>query len=248
MLQRVFFVLFKFVNMAAGKRTTVNRTRSDRRLKKAAVVFSGPGPLVVPGVTRSGGAFVRAQPFSGEKKYKDTDVANVTIPNTGVVHPTLLGIDQGATEITRVGNRIRLKNVNIFFSFSIPSTATAADAEDVIRIIFFVDTQCNGLAPGVTDILKTANFLSFRNMNQADRFVILKDKVFAMNSMSANGTACVALHRHVKMSWKGDKLITYGGGGDTVSALKSTNVAVMVISASGNAQIQYKCRVKYTDV
>lgn len=117
---------------------------------------------------------------AGEKKLIDVAVTAYDVNTTGSF--TLLnGCVQGSDYTQRIGRKILLKSVYIRGFVTpqqavVPSAATASVAQQV-RMILFVDSQPNGAAPAVTDLLNTAHPASQLNLNNRDRFKVLRDEV-----------------------------------------------------------------------
>lgn len=208
----------------------------------------------IPGVHRTEGAYMRSM-VPGEKKYKDTAVALFTPATGGGVEDSILHIAQNTTDTGRIGNRIRLRNVNIKFTLLLPVTTTVADGSDTIRIILFIDHQCNGATATVANLLTTPSWESFRNMNQVERFHVIKDKVIDINAtagMRGAGadpvtSSLAPTGKSFRMAWKGDIPIYYSGTDGLIAEIRSENIGIMVISKSGRAGLQWCARVKFQD-
>ena len=69
----------------------------------------------------------------------------------------------------------------------IASTNSSA-ASNLVRIIVYLDRQCNGAAAGVTDLLESASYLSFRNLANQSRFKFLYDKTIPINVVASTIT------------------------------------------------------------
>ena len=87
---------------------------------------------------------------------------------------------QGSTQVTRIGNRIVIKKVQVrgyFLGIGDTAMTVATDeANNLARIIIAVDHQCNGSLPNPEDILSlTTSINSFRDLDNSDRFTILFD-------------------------------------------------------------------------
>jgi len=187
-----------------------------------------------------------------EKKFLDSPVYIVSA-TAGSIQADFNGLAQGSAAGQRVGNRVNLTNFNLHAECA--AGTKIRNEASTHRIILFIDKQCNGAAPAVTDILQTASVYSFRNMYTLDRFVILKDKLFTLNA-NAPGSSATTLQlensRVIKMSWKGNLPIFYSGIGSGVGNISSNNVGLLYIcdtaNQAGDAQgMVGTARVKYTD-
>ena len=78
----------------------------------------------IPGVSRTSGAYSRSLPGSNEKKYLDTDYADTVVAAAGQIEDSLVHIPQNTTDTGRIGNRVRLRNINIKGTVTLPATST----------------------------------------------------------------------------------------------------------------------------
>lgn len=223
-----------------------SRAYSSARSKRPVKQHAGKRAYV-PGVTRTAGSYARN--FSrDEKKWLDTTRAHANVPVTAVFMDTLNGLAVGNTVNTRIGNRVCLKNVNLYITASAATGSTAGQGDDVFRVILYIDHQCNGAAATATDILESDVYDSFRNMNQAERFTVLKDKFITFSGLTGAGASTNASNpKFHKMSWKGSMFLHYGGAGATVADLRSNNVGVLLITRSAHISATVQARIKYTD-
>lgn len=120
-----------------------------------------------------------------EVKTLDLPAQTVTINSTATVTPLNL-IRAGSSFFNRIGRKICIKSVRI--NGQIKTTGTAVVTNEYDRILLVYDRQTNGALPSINDILQTTDqagtnttgaFSGF-NMNNTDRFVILRDIRFAV--------------------------------------------------------------------
>lgn len=90
--------------------------------------------------------------INSEYKYIDTVTTLSSVVNTGTV-TYLSGIAQGVTDITRVGNKILIKDILVRLQLEINSTPANATT----RIIFFASRQVNGVLPTIAEVLQSAS-------------------------------------------------------------------------------------------
>ncbi len=92
---------------------------------------------------------------------------------------------QGTTALTRIGDKIIVRSINLRLTFrQPPTTATVlgTTAGNLVRVILLIDHQCNGTVPTVGDILTTTTDTnSFREMQTTARFTVLMDKFIVFN-------------------------------------------------------------------
>jgi len=113
------------------------------------------------------------------REKKNNDVAANFAATIGVATwstPLLLnGIATGDDGTSRDGRKILTKSILIRWMLNTDTDAT--DFGHSVRMVLFYDKQANNAVPAVTDLFTTDNVLTTNNLNNADRFVILKDKI-----------------------------------------------------------------------
>lgn len=139
-----------------------------------------------------GGYGSRMPSSRSEKKVSDIGVGSLQVNTTGTV--TLLHIPTLGTDYTnRIGRKTLCKSIYVRGRVNLESatnyTGGVLVAAQSARMIVFEDCQPNGAAPGVTDLLVSADPSSQLNLNNRDRFKILKDKVWFMDGMSTTSTS-----------------------------------------------------------
>lgn len=203
----------------------------------------------MPGYTRSVGAYRRSMPRSLEKKYLDTALTSTADISAGAVLNSLNLVPQGTTDVTRIGNKIRITNINCHGYANNDDQTTAAFGGGNLRVILFQDKQCNGATAAVTDILKSANIQSFRNMDQVDRFNILYDKVHHIPIMATNALHTSYGARYWKINKKCNIDVHFSSTTGAITEIRSNNIGILYISdqATVNACNQGTARVKFID-
>lgn len=203
-----------------------------------------------------------------EKKVVDTLNNAVAINTTGVF--TLLNaMVPGATEYQRVGRKISMSSVQLrgFIRFR---QAGTAPSNDFIRAILFYDRQPNGAAPVLADVLQdvdntggnSSTSLSSLNINNADRFKILRDMYWSVPSASVataqNGTTGGAQLLDYKpasfrefVSLKGMEVHFNAGTAGTIADITTGSLYLLTVGLRGDVDSQWQCafnsRVRYAD-
>jgi len=118
------------------------------------------------------------RPNRFERKVVDVDRANYNINTTGSL--TLLNLAQLGSDMTnRIGRKTTLRSVYIRGHVKLQQAdqapALTAPGQQW-RFMLVWDTQPNGAAPAITAILKESTPESQLNLDNRDRFKILKDK------------------------------------------------------------------------
>jgi len=217
---------------------------------------------VVPGYTRSVGAYRRSLPGSMEKKYKDTDIEELGDLTNGEITGSLNIIPQGTTDITRIGNKITITNINVHFAVGTDNLGPTMGLQNGnLRVILYLDKQANGAYASPTDILTQSGGAGvttinrFRNMDQVDRFVILKDKTYRtpMNTGYSASTAGTDAVTNTGVIWyKINKVckipIHFSSTTGAITEMKSNNIGILVISDNPYTNFRGAwSRVKYVD-
>lgn len=206
------------------------------------------------GYTRTSGFYGRYNRVSlrnssvSELKYIDTTI-NASAPSTGAILPaagTLVPIAIGTGPSERIGRQVKVKSINAYITLTKNSSGNATD---VVRIILCLDTQCNGSAPTVTDILATASVNSFRNMANSKRFVVLKDTEQTITSTTWNGTAFAPITRQLDIFRKVNYSIEYDQTLNTgaITTIRSNNLVLLAITAYNTIDVLGTVRIRYDD-
>lgn len=115
-----------------------------------------------------------------ESKYIDTAVFTAqTITTTGSVS-CLSAVAQGTTDITRIGNSILAKHLQIRYVVQ----SNTVSHYNALRMILFLDKQnAKGTIPAASEILNGVSINGFINKDNTDRFVILKDDCITVDDV-----------------------------------------------------------------
>lgn len=232
-------------------------------------------PHVVPGYTRDVGFYGRynqSVPRGGgcglasEKKFHDLDLDDAVIASTVGVTGSINVIAQGTTGATRVGRKICIRNISWRFEVSLPAVIPGTDYDDAnfsdtVRVMMFLDTQCNGLiAPGsgFDGILQDDNFQSFNNLANKGRFRILFDRFYVLNRKgyvgfedttplfkysAAEVTISDTFYKKCEIPLEYDANVTTGA----LVSIRSNNLGVLLISRLGKAKFHSKIRLRFED-
>jgi len=212
------------------------------RLARKMVSVKRNGAPNTPGATRGFGANYGA---AGEKKVSDKPSdpvlpdllglqADTTVPAGSIV---LLHAPKVGSEFTsRVGRKTCAKSIYIrgICGLNGPNTGGGPTAgfspSQQLRMILFVDWQPNGAAPVATDILKFANSASQLNLNNRDRFHIIKDKVWFFDTSTSNQAAINRTGASVKVYKKINIETTFNGTVSQGNSATDTQGAIADIS------------------
>lgn len=209
-----------------------------------------------PGKDRTSGYYGRYAGGDAEMKFKDVEVAaaqlsqGATIANSGTINV----IAQGPGESERIGRKCTIKNVFYKYNVSIPEQheVTTPSNGDTIRVILYLDKQCNGETAAATDILETADIHSYRNLANSGRFTILSDRIHVLNyatmaSEAANQLAHSQLVREFSIYKKCNVPIEYNATTGAIAEIRSNNLGFLFICKEGNGGIDGTVRLRYSD-
>lgn len=231
--------------------------RTSMQAERANAYYSGM-PRFRPRVPQTGnvrtvGAYRRSIPGSTEKKFLETNIGTSANFSAGLVFNSLNLIPQGTTDITRIGNKVTITDINIRLILNMDDTTTAGFTKGIFRMIVFIDKQCNGATAGVADLLDGgvlgAGVYSFRELDQVDRFTILKDKVYNLPQVTANPLHTSLTDHYIKWGKKCSVPIHFSAATGAITEIKSNNLGVLFISNNTAVNVAVGlCRVKFTDL
>lgn len=216
--------------------------RSSKRRRTART-------LVVPGRTRLSGYYGRFTGPDAEHKFLDTSHGIVTIASAGTLyHPTINAVAQDTSETGRIGRKCCLKSMSFNFTAFLPGAVAIADTSDSLRIICYLDKQNNSSGGAtVLDILQTASYLSFLNLENSGRFRILFDKRVTLSATAGNGTSTGEVQRSFSIHRKLNYPIEFSGISGLVATVKSNNIGILAISQDDKVQLGSQARVRFSD-
>lgn len=165
----------------------------------------------------------------------------------GAVNCTLLnGVATGTDYTNRIGRTITMSSILIRFKFYVN---TSTNTGDTIRIMLIYDTQTNGAIPTSTDVLQTANYMEPVNLNNRDRFLVLRDKFIGMPAAVITPPLVAGSPREVpvKMYLKLNKDTIYGGTTSGIASIQSGALYLLMISGGGFCNAVYNSRVRFYD-
>lgn len=188
---------------------------------------------------------------SGEAKFFDT-VLNWSFDATGEVPATgqLVLIPQGVTESTRVGRKcsiisIHMRGVVVF------TPGAAATASSVAYFYLVQDTQTNGAAAAVTDVLTSNNMsVAMRNMSNIDRFKVIKRFIIPLTSSAGVTTAYNTVNIPFEYYTGCQIPIEYSSTTGAIGEIRSNNLFILAGtegSSDDTITMSGLCRVRFLD-
>ncbi len=232
-----------------------NRMRSSSSYKRKRVT---PAPTYlkrrktfVPGPIGHGARYAAR---TGEWKFLDTTLNDAIVSATGTVTPTVNIIPQGVTESERVGRKCMIKSFHWRYQVSLAERDAVANPfpGDTLRIVLYVDKQCNGAGIATGDLLENAAFHSFRNLSNSGRFTVLMDKLHTLNyGGMASDTGSVVSQSEVVENYTFNKSlnlpIEFSSTTGAIGEIRSNNIGVFLISSTGTCRFDSTIRIRFSD-
>ncbi len=212
---------------------------------------------------RMGGAHVvRRGRFAGrihrgsEWKFHDTLITPTAMAATGVfvTNGSLCEIPQGVEESERIGRKVVVRTISVKCKMRL-ATSTTATGNNMYRLIFYVDHQCNGATATALDILEQDDLLSFRNLANRSRFDIIYDETKVMNPTAAagNGTANdfgeVFHYKEFDMPVNIPLEFDNSAATGAIATIRSNNIGLMLIMQDATEVVNFTgtVRLRFTD-
>lgn len=165
--------------------TMAMRKKSMAAMKKRGGALAANARLmqvrqrVMGGISRPFPGQLRGQQ-GPELKSLDLPLAQYNLNTTAVLTPLNL-IRVGSTFCNRIGRKIEMQSLRV--SGRLDAIRTIADGE-YLRVMIVYDRQANGALPAIADVLQTTDQATANtttsysgiNLNNRDRFVILRDE------------------------------------------------------------------------
>lgn len=213
-------------------------------------------PAQSAGYVRTSGYYGRfsGRAAGGERKFHDVDLDDATIASGGTVTASVNLIAQGVTESQRVGRKCTLKTIQWNYTVSLPEDDAQATppAGDIVRVILFLDKQANGATAAVTDVLESADYQSFLNLANSQRFHILHDKRYSLNylTLASDGAGVVSsgqVQREHQVYKTCNIPVEFNSTTGAIGEIRSNNVGVLLITKNNAAGFASKFRLRFTD-
>ncbi len=194
--------------------------------------------------------------MDGERKFLDVQVGTTPVTAAGVlVRSTFNDVAQGTGEAQRIGRKLTLKSAE--FRWTIESPATSGGTEvggQTIRLVVLMDKQANGAATSWLSVFQQANIHSMRNLENSNRFTILRDKLVTLNRVSGpvpGGTTGLfpQVNRPVHLRVTLNTPIEFSGVLGSMSEIRSNNLLMLAIAEedSTTTNVHGTCRIRYSD-
>ncbi len=188
---------------------------------------------------------------TGELKFHDVDLDDATVAATATVTPSINLIPQGVEEDNRIGRKCSVRNIGWRYDITLPTSGTIGRI-DQVRVMLYLDKQANGATAAATDILASDDYQSFNNLTNKGRFRVLMDRTHDLKNHGAagDGTTNDSSPDIVSGSFFKEcniPLEISGTGTPAITAIRSNNLGVLLISKAGVCTFDSKFRLRFSD-
>lgn len=154
----------------------------------------------------------------------------------------LSAVSQGTSSEERIGDKIKLKYLNIRFNTRAGNLVVPA-VSVIQRVIIFKDKQSNAAAPAALDLLETLTINSYYNLDFKDRFHVYKDVKMAVNPYSPVKLRSINIKANVGLIYP---------AAAAAGLIPQTNSIFMLIfhdapDLANQPTYDYEARLRYTD-
>lgn len=214
--------------------------------------------------TSSGGSKPKKQRFSQAKnvgavtkknavEWKNIDVGTAptnTFGSDWSILTFLNPVPQGTNSSQRIGRKLAMNRLHFRWAKSqvAPATATSVGVIYPIRLLLVYDRSPTGALPGITDILSNGGFESHVNLDNSDRFIILRDMIVQEEqqhqSMYQSGKISLKFPEGLLCQWDN---VAGGTIADITAGAIYFAWAATGIPAAGQVTVAFNSRIRYSD-
>lgn len=173
----------------------------------------------------------------------------------GVSCNTIVAMTRGTTDVTRVGDQIRIIGLEIRLNLQLPAISVdnrLGYMSNAPRIVVFKDKQPNGASIAMSDLFTIATLpcLSFYNLANDNRFQILWDKTYEISqypvarSSTATGSAETWAYHEICIPM--DTIVRYNTNFGTVADITKNNIGIVVVGSTSNTNIVIDANIRIT--
>lgn len=236
----------QWMSRNAGKYRGAWGPSTGTRYRSARRVFRRRGPY------RTGGFYGASVRPRMERKVVDVATYEYGCNTTGSV--TLLNGCATGTDMTeRIGRMVKTVSVQVR-GYITTDAASDATVGQLARVMVVEDSQTNGVAPTITDILQTATSLSFMNLNNRERFKVHYDLIVNIGPRVVTATQAVAGDKSTEVvNWykKVNIPVTFEGTGATSASISSGGLYLVTIgnvaAGTNDCSAFLCCRTRFVD-
>lgn len=222
---------------------------TGKRRKTSSIIARNPA---LRGFAQTSGVYGRFQPSGVESKFFDLNLThnNINSGTAGFGWESLNQIPQGDGPSARIGRSVTVTSVQFMYHLDIDKNETNAI---YLRCMLVLDKQCNGTAATPTMLMNANHILSYRNLDNADRFVVLYDKTQRASPSTVSGAGVHYQGANLKFVYKKcnipitfDQSATTGG----ISTIRSNNLFIIMWlngHQTNDNDVKMTCRVRYRE-
>ncbi len=207
------------------------------------------------GYGRTSGYYGRFGPTSNAPELKFFDVAiddAVVAATAAIAIDSCVKIAQGTTENTRIGRKCTVKSINWHFTVQLAGGVATTTSSDVVRVLLYLDKQCNGATATNANILEDiTDFQSFNNLANKNRFRTLMDRTYALNASAGGGNTGSATYGEFVIQdafyKKCNIPIEYDSTAGAITEIRSNNIGVLLISQGNTSAFTSQMRIRFSD-
>ncbi len=207
-----------------------------------------------PGHDRVGGFYGRYSGRDAELKFFNTTPNDAVVATGFDVISSVNLIAQGITENTRIGRKCTIKHIAWRYTVSLPEIDAQATAgpNDTIRVVLFVDKQCNGATATGPDIFEIDQYQSFTNLANQNRFRILHDRTVTLSytSLASDGAGVVS-SSGVRKDYIFNKScsipLEFSDVTGAITEVRSNNIGIAIGGDTGVAGFISRMRLRFSD-
>lgn len=189
------------------------------------------GPIGVVGKVLSGiGNMINV-----ETKWSDTSIS-LEPTTTGIV-TLLTGIAQGATDVTRNGNSILSKSIDVKLTVN----QHVSTSYTICRMMLIIDKEnAQGTAPTLAQLLQNVTPQDFLNQDNTDRFVVLYSSLFIMRTGTNSSVRTIEFHKNLS-----DLHIRYDGTAATQANATQNHLYLILLSSEDTNKPIFSGKIRY---
>lgn len=203
--------------------------------------------LVKKGYTRKIGFYGRMSGNAQELKFIDEEVTTSPLVPTGTMYDSFNKIVQGAGESQRIGRKCILRK------FSVRGLFTLKDQHEsnMLRLLFYVDTQANGLTATITDVFQDAvpSVQSYNKLSNKGRFKVIYDKRFVLNRSVTAAVGAPEYNKYFQF-YKNMRIpIEFSGATGVMTEIRSNNIGGLAICENGSSTgiLVFMSRIRFSE-
>lgn len=162
------------------------------------------------------------------------------------------GVATGTDYNNRKGRRINVVSIQLRGYMSYPGAASNETDSTMCRIMIIEDSQTNGAAPTMANILQAVTPTSFMNLDNRERFKVHYDRMFTVTPFNTNTTASDGLTNNtptINFYKKCNIPVVFEGTAATVGSVSSGALWLVTLGSQATTALRFTAsvRVRFVD-